>query len=272
MAVTSVQRDTFRNGSKTYYSSSLFFPQGARDDVYALYGFVRVADNFVDAVPQDASGFHAFTERYQRALAGMESGDGIIDAFVEVMERKQFKPEWVDSFLHAMELDLTKSTYQTIDETIDYIYGSAEVVGLFMAQILGLPAESHYAARMLGRAMQYINFIRDIQEDRALGRRYLPLTETTLPDLQEETARSQPREFIRFIRSQIDRYRDWQHEAEEGYRYIPRRFLIPIKTASDMYKWTAEQIREDPFVIFSRKVKPAKYRILLAALGNSFGL
>jgi len=62
----------------------------------------------------------------------------------------------------------------------------------------------------------------------------------------------------------------WQREAEGGYRFIPYRYLLPIKTAADMYIWTAKQIERNPMVVYERQVKPPKLRIVLQALYNSF--
>ncbi len=260
----------FREGSKTYFNSSRFFPPEVRRDVYVLYGFVRVADNFVDAVPQKKAAFYAFSERYSRGMAGETTGDPIVDSFVELADRKGFAPEWTDAFLRSMEWDLTKNTYHSLDETLDYVYGSAEVVGLFMARVLDLPPEADRSAAMLGRAMQFINFIRDIDEDNDLGRTYLPIDETALPDLTEATATKNPKEFCAFVHRQLERYRGWQKEAEAGYRFLPRRLLIPIKTAGDMYNWTGEEIAADPFVVFRRKVKPRRRRIVIRGVRNTF--
>jgi phytoene synthase len=120
--------------------------------------------------------------------------------------------------------------------------------------------------------MQYINFIRDIDEDRTLGRRYLPLEGTPLESLDREHVRSHPQQFNEFLRHHLDKYRIWQREAEEGFRYIPRRYLIPIKTASDMYNWTARTIEGNPLVVFQRKVKPSKSRIWWTVLANALGM
>jgi 15-cis-phytoene synthase len=269
MKIDNVHYETFKKGSKTYFNSSIFFPPEVRKEVFILYGFVRVADNFVDAVPPDAESFYAFRDKYRRALAGEHTGDVIVDDFVGLMKRKNFKPGWVDAFLRSMEMDLGKSEYDTLDETLEYIYGSAEVIGLFMASILKLPEESFHAARMLGRSMQFINFIRDIGEDLELGRRYIPLTGSTLTSLKREETAENPDEFIRFHRMQIDLYKKWHAEAEQGYTYIPRRYLIPIKTAEDMYLWTADKIAEDPFIVYEKKVKPSKLRIITRIIRNS---
>jgi phytoene synthase len=126
-----------------------------------------------------------------------------------------------------------------------------------------------HSARLLGRAMQYINFIRDIAEDNTFGRTYLPISETSMETLSEKEARANPEEFRRFIGAQIERYLTWQAEAEAGYPFIPRRYRVPIKTAGDMYKWTGQVIAADPFVVFDRKVKPNRARIVFTGLFNT---
>ncbi len=261
----------FQQGSKTYFYSSLFFPTYTKKDVFTLYGFVRKADNYVDSIPQDANGFYEFKNKYYRALNGEITDDIVIDSFVDLSTRKNFDKKWVDAFLNSMEMDITKTRYQTLDETIDYIYGSAEVIGLMMAKIMNLPEESYDCAKYLGRAMQYINFIRDISEDIRLGRIYFPSTELEkhgLLNLDYETVKNQPEKFSAFIQEQLSRYCEWQNKAEEGYRYIPKRYLVSIKTASEMYKWTAEQIYKNPLIVYGLKVKPRIFKILSTTIMN----
>ncbi len=260
----------FRQGSTTYFNSTRFFPADVRRDVFLLYGFVRKADNFVDALPQDADGFRRYREQWLHAGEGKPSGDPVIDGFVDLSRRRSFERSWTEAFLGAMEQDLTVKEYSTLEETIGYMYGSAEVIGLFMCRIMGLDREADYPARMLGRAMQYINFIRDIDEDLSLGRRYLPVADTALERLDRDYVLAHPDRFRQFHRIQIDRYRKWQAEAEEGYRYIPWRYLVPIKTAADSYLWTAGVIEKDPLVVFRRKIKPHKRQVLLRGMANLF--
>lgn len=269
MKATAAQYEVFRQGSQTYFNSSRFFPRKFRDEVAILYAFVRTADDFVDAVPQDPEGFEAFAEGYSRARDGIASEDHIIQSFVELERERRFDPEWTQAFLHSMRLDLHKQVYETLEETLEYVFGSAEVIGLYMARMMGLPRDADHPAAMLGRSMQFINFIRDIDEDNSLGRTYLPIGETGMNDLRAPSAEASPAEFTSFIRHQVERYQFWQREAEQGYAYLPRRFRIAIKTASDMYNWTGEQIAKNPFLVFTRKVKPKKGRIVLRALGNA---
>lgn len=266
--VQDIHSQTFRRGSKTYYNSTRFFPAAVRHDVYMLYAFVRTADNFVDNRPQDAAGFDAFEQAYRHALSGTPAGDPIIDGFIELAQRREFDPAWTDAFFASMRSDLGDGRRTKLEQSIEYMYGSAEVIGLFMARITELPREADHAARMLGRAMQYINFLRDIAEDNELGRIYLPIEESELESLSFAEARAKSRQFATFVRAQLERFYAWQAEAEAGYRFIPRRYRVPIKTAADMYKWTGRQIARDPFVVFQRKVKPGRGRIVACGLAN----
>ena len=263
----------FRNGSKTYYFGSFFFPKAVKNDVYALYGFVRIADNLVDDAPVDPARFYSFRETYTKAFTtGDPSGDLIIDSFLELQTRKGFDPAWTEAFLDSMEHDLIQSTCDTLDETLTYIYGSAEVIGLFMAKIMDLPEASYPAAAMLGRAMQYINFIRDIEEDNGLNRRYLPLTDTSLTSLDAASVSANPEEFNRFVRQEIKRYISWQKDAAKGYHCIPRRYRIPIMTAADMYCWTARRIEKNPLIVFKQQIKPTKTKIMRKGFAHIFGI
>ena len=261
----------FKKGSRTYFYSSIFFPSPVRNNVFVLYSFVRKADNFVDAVPQDASGFYKFKKEFEESCTGKRSDDIVIESFTSLMKRSGIKKEWVDSFLESMEMDITKHSYKTIDDAVKYMYGSAEVIGLMMSRLLCLKDGHEYSARMLGRAMQYINFLRDINEDNSLGRLYIPediMMKYNLKTLTLEESKSKKKEFTIMMQSEIARYLEWQREGEKGFTYIPKFLLIPIKTASDMYRYTAKVIYRDPFVIYRKKVKPSIFRILFQTLLN----
>jgi phytoene synthase len=261
----------FKEGSKTYFYSSIFFPTYIKKDVFTLYGFVRKADNYVDSIPQDINGFYEFKEKYYQAINGKKTNDIVINLFASLVRKKDFDPKWVDAFFKSMEMDITNSTYRTINETLEYIYGSAEVIGLMMGKIMNLSEESFNCARYLGRSMQYINFIRDIAEDVKLNRVYFPQTDLKkfgIEKLDYEYILNNRDKFNEFIKKQLMYYCNWQSIAEEGYKYIPKRYLIPVKTASEMYNWTAEQIFKDPMIVYVKKVKPQVSKIVSTTIMN----
>jgi phytoene synthase len=170
-----------------------------------------------------------------------------------------------------MQADLEGKQYRKLDDSLWYVYGSAEAVGLMMAKLMNLTPESYNYAKVQGRAMQWVNFIRDLQEDNEMGRRYFPMEDLkacNLKDLSEATARKNPAAFRRLMKLELKRYQEWQDEARKGLFYIPGMLRPALTAAIDMYDWTAAQIAKDPFVVFTRKVKPTKRQVLAAGLRN----
>ena len=272
------EKDIFRKGSTTYYFSSIFFPKKIKDDVFRLYSFVRIADDYVDVVPANKKAFLGLRKRWEFAIKDPKFDtsttdedsidERVIKNIVFVARKYDFDNAWVESFLDAMQADLDKRTYKTMKDTIWYMYGSAEVIGLMMAKIMGLPDKSLEYAKMQGRAMQYINFIRDIQEDNDLGRSYFPQDELKkfgLKNLSKKSTKENPQAFALFMSAQLDHYDTWQNEADKGMQYIPKRLRVPLQTAVDMYNWTAESIRSNPEIVFTMKVKPKKRHVIWKA-------
>ena len=261
----------FHQGSRTMFYSSLFFPKKIRNDVFICYAFVRRADDLVDTLPKNNEGFYKFKHKYEQAKQGITSGDIVIDSFIDLERRKRFDSSWTEAFLNSMEMDLTKTTYDTVQELLDYVYGAAEVMGLYMTNILGINKEAYPYARYLGRSMQCINALRDIAEDIKLGRSYIPiedLKEHGLKNLKYQYIKHHPDKFTDLINTHITRFCYWLEIAEKGYHFMPKRYLISVKTAMDMYQWTAEQILKNPFIVYEWKVKPWITHILTTVIAN----
>lgn len=155
--------------------------ESIREDIYNIYGFVRLADEIVDTFydQNQEDLFDHFCQETEASIKKKFSINPVLHAFQKTVWRYDIPLHLIDSFLRSMEMDLKKTTYdaQSYD---DYIYGSAEVVGLmclcvFCGDRKELFSELEPYARSLGSAFQKINFLRDIksdQEDR--GRTYFP--------------------------------------------------------------------------------------------------
>lgn len=276
------ERSIFKNGSTTFYICAQFFPKHVKQDVYDLYSFLRVADDYVDQAPPDTEAFYRFRKKWETAITneslsnssepGILLDDLVIKNMVDLTRKHNFELSWVSAFLDSMEADLTVRKFLTMKDTLNYVHGSAEVIGLMMARVMNLPEAAQEAAMLQGRAMQYINFIRDIAEDNRLGRCYFPaedLKQFGLKNLTQKTAQSNPRQFADFIYFQIQRYNSWQLQADTGYKYIPRKLQIPLRASIDMHDWTARQILQDPFIIYESKVKPSRVRIMYTILTSA---
>jgi 15-cis-phytoene synthase len=275
----SIEKQIFKQGSTTYYFSSRFFPRRIRKDVFRLYSFVRVADDYVDQPIPEKQEFlklkklwdkfkqdDSFNTRQHKADTINER---VIKNIIHLCRHYNFDLAWVEAFFDSMQADLDKKQYKTLDDTLWYVYGSAEVIGLMMARIMRLPQPAYEYAKMQGRAMQYINFLRDAEEDSDLGRCYFPredLKTFGLHDLSRVHVTVNPQNFKDFMAFQLQRYDAWQAKAEKGFKYIPRRIRIPLKTAVDMYDWTAAEIAADPFAVYHRKVKPKRHHVVRRGL------
>lgn len=257
----------FRRSSRTFYYASKLFPRTVRDNVATLYAFVRTIDDLVDRPNPDVDGFYRAWELTMRALDGEETGVWYIDSFAKLSRIRGFRLEHIEAFMRSMEMDLYIRSYTTFRDLLEYIYGSAEVIGLFMAKIMELPEEAYESAMRLGRAYQFINMVRDIGEDLMLGRIYIPME-----DLERFGVRClcDSPEFREMIRFEVRRFYSMIREAEQGYRYLPRKYLIPIKTASDLYKWAARVIYRKPSLVLQprSRVKPSPIRSISYGIAN----
>lgn len=259
----------FKKGSKTFFYSSFFFPKNVKEDVSALYAFVRLVDDFVDSVPALREEFFNFKNLYYEDLKGKPSNVLVIDEFVTLQKKYMFKQEWIDAFLLAMESDLNIQKMQMMKDAEDYMYGSASVVGFMMCRILGIKEEAYPYANKLGQAFQYINFIRDIAEDNTLNRQYLPnenLKKHNLANLSFDYIKQNQENFNKFIRAELDYFYKLIDQAKVGFKFIPKRYRIPIEIATNLYIYTARIIYKNPSIIYQVKVKPSKTRIFYEAL------
>ncbi len=184
-----------KNVTKTYstsFSAAVrMLAPSIRQDIYNIYGFVRFADEIVDSFHDYDKKllFDAFEADLKRAISDKISLNPILNAFQHTVHQYQIPMALIDAFMKSMRLDLTKTVYETRGEYEQYIYGSADVVGLMCLKVFvnGNQAkydELEFAAMKLGSAFQKVNFLRDLKADHdELNRTYFP--DTDLNELDE---------------------------------------------------------------------------------------
>lgn len=167
--------------STSFSLGILLFNKSIRPAIYAIYGFVRYADEIVDTFhqyPQETL-LNEFEKEYHKALERKISLNPILNSFQEVVLTYNLQ-SFVQDFLKSMGKDLSQSTYTTQKEYEKYIYGSADVVGLMCLRVFVNNKESKYLelkpyAMKLGSAFQKVNFLRDLKDDlQGLERSYFP--------------------------------------------------------------------------------------------------
>ncbi len=228
-----------RQYSTSFSLGIRLFPVRYQLAIYGIYGFVRMADEIVDT-------FHDFNkkdllERFQtetfRAIQEGISTNPILHSFQHVVNQYAIDQALIDSFLHSMRMDLTRKTF-TQQQYQEYIYGSAEVVGLMCLQVFCFPDQSRYLqlkkpACYLGSAFQKVNFLRDIGSDLDIRNRIY------LPDVKNKEEISGEHKLR--IEREIDQ--EFQ-EALDGIKKLPASVRLAVFSVYCYYVALFEKLRK----------------------------
>ncbi len=171
--------------STSFSLASKMLSDTIRQDIYNIYGFVRFADEIVDTFHDynKQELFDDFEREMYKAIENKISLNPILNAFQKTVHQYNIQPELYEAFMKSMRLDLHKTDYLTDQEYKDYIYGSADVVGLMCLKVFVKGDEKKYnalkeSAMHLGSAFQKVNFLRDLKADyEDLNRTYFPNTD-----------------------------------------------------------------------------------------------
>jgi phytoene synthase len=213
-----------------------------RDAIYSIYGFVRFADEIVDS-------FHGydkevliddFEKEYYKAYTYGISLNPILNSFQQTVKEYNITDDMIQSFLKSMKLDLVKSDYNSQEEYEEYIYGSADVVGLMCLKVFVSGQENKYEelkseAMRLGSAFQKVNFLRDLKDDNLLlNRNYFPGVDLKSFDENAKTA----------IINEIEE--DFRI-AYQGIVKLPMEAKFGVYTAFVYYKKLLTKLKNTPY-------------------------
>ena len=260
---------------KTYYLATLLLPPEKRPFVHALYGFARYADEIVDDLASTLStsekevALRNWSEQLLSDLVSGKSSDHIGAALVDTVNRFNIPIDHFRAFLHSMAMDISVSRYESYSDLMEYVYGSAAVIGLEMVPILGALSEDAYpAAEKLGIAFQLANFIRDVGEDLDRGRIYLPLDELRSFNVTEEMLHERvlTPEIKAALTFNIDRVRQLQREAKPGIALLAPESRACIEAASELYCGIVDEVEKIDYQIFKRRAKTSTARRLSVAI------
>ena len=186
-------RKVLKTHSTSFFIVTRFLPKFMRDEVELVYGSVRFPDEIVDSFDikndEKKALLSNWRNKYRLALESGSFEDSInkdvpilLAGFTEVVKKYSIPSSYYESFLDAMELDVEPRDFEDTDDLINnYVYGSAIVVGYFLAYVYGSSQIDNFeetlkSSKELGIALQLTNFIRDINEDLKRGRVYIPKT------------------------------------------------------------------------------------------------
>lgn len=238
-----------------------------QNDIYAIYGFVRFADEIVDT-------FHDYDkelllDEFENDLnKSIERGislNPILNSFQQVVHKHKIDHALIDHFMKSMRADLNKQEYKSLEEYEDYIYGSADVVGLMCLKVFVQGDKERYEelkapAMRLGSAFQKVNFLRDLKDDTEnLHRSYFPHIQGSIIDRETKDK----------IIAEIN---DDFHEAYIGIKQLPMEAKFGVYTAYIYYKKLLRKLnRTDASEIIEKRIRisnPMKMFLLTKSFVN----
>ncbi len=244
----------------TYYAATLLLPRVKRHHVHALYGFCRYADDIVDdldeAPVEDRE--RALAELGDRFFTDLERGDSedeVLKAVVHTVNAFDINPDCFRRFLRSMTMDLTVERYETFDDLLDYMDGSAAAISEMMLPILEPTSGAALRhARDLGIAFQLTNFLRDVAEDLDRGRVYLPQEDLKRFDADPTERRMTPawRALMAF---EIRRTREYYASADRGIPMLPASSARCIRAARRLYAEILDRIERQGGDVFTSRAR-----------------
>ena len=269
------RRETFRH-AKTFYFASLFLSREKRRACYAIYAFCRYIDDLVDrhAVTGDVerSAVTRIIARWQgdldRAYAGEPVDTPVMIAWADTLRRFRIDRSLSDTVIEGVMSDLRPGVrYTTFAELHDYCYKVASVVGLMTCQVFGYSdtAALRHAVD-LGIAMQLTNILRDVGDDIAHNRIYLPLDELRSFGLDESdiVSGSITPAFRDMMRSQITRAHSYYDSADRGIPMLECDSRLTVILMSRNYRRILLAIERNNYDVFSRRASVPLHRKLFA--------
>jgi len=260
-----------RNGT-TYYRATTVLPAVKRHHVHALYGLCRHADDIVDDLGNVAPDVRAkaladFGDRFFEDLEAGDSDDLVLKATVHTVRAFRIDPDCIRRFLASMAMDLTVSRYETYDDLLVYMDGSAAVIGEMMLPILE-PSDpaAREPARELGNAFQLTNFLRDIAEDLDRDRVYVPQEDVRRFGAEDAFAtRTATPEFVELMRFEIERTRALYRYADTGIGLLPERSARCIRAARLLYSQILDEIEALDHDVFRARARVPGWRKVATA-------
>jgi len=277
MAIVDASRLIIKQGSKSFAAAAKIFDTETRENAYMLYAWCRHCDDVIDnqelgfgSKPQSAETTQTILDelklKTEAAIRGEQSEDPVFEGLRYVLAHNEIPGRYALELLDGFAMDAGEHRYQTLEDTLQYCYYVAGVVGIMMAYVMGTrdPAALQRATD-LGIAFQLTNISRDVREDAEIGRVYLPeewLTEAGIPvdDLLNPCYAKALTCVIDRLLNEADKY---YASANEGLRSLGFRSAWAVAAARGVYRAIGDTVRDRGVRALQERVIVRKRRKLL---------
>lgn len=271
-------------GASSFAMASRLFDRPLREDVRQLYAWCRYCDDEIDgqdhgqgmappARPEQRARLERLRLLTDAALSGEPVSEPAFAALQRVARKHSFRRDWPVALLDGFALDVQEHEFRYVEDTLDYCWRVAGVVGVMMAVMMGTRDDGALRrAQDLGIAFQLTNICRDLREDAAQGRIYLPRTAleaiggTTTPRDLEDVRR--PAAAYHAVRELLILAEAYYDSARVGLRALPFRAALAVAVARALYREIGRRIlRGGPAALSTRMRVPTHAKAWLVARG-----
>jgi phytoene synthase len=243
-----------------FYYSFLLLPKEKREAILTLYDFCRRTDDIIDnddSRERKSAALQEWREQLIHSLNGQPK-DPRLARITSVVKRFSIADSLLLELIDGVGMDIAKRRYETFEELYPYCYRVASTVGLMSIEIFGYcsPDARQYAIN-LGIALQLTNILRDLRFDLADGRMYLPQADLKQHGCSEEDLLSEKlsTSFLRLIRFECNRAREYFHTARSYLRKDDLRFLYPAEAMARIYEKLLTRIEERPEDVYGQEIR-----------------
>lgn len=286
-ALVAAAHESIRKGSKSFAAASRLFDRTTRERVWLLYAWCRACDDIADEQDHGGASSPGSLDPESRlatirtltelAMAGEATGTPAFDALGVVMRETPVTPAMVEDVLAGFALDAADWRPRTEADMLRYCYHVAGSVGVMMAAVMGVPADDEDTldrACDLGLAFQLANIVRDVWEDDANGRCYLPqewLAEADIPP-GEVTKPHYRHALVPLVARACALARDYEASARVGAAQLAFRQRWAVLSAAGIYGGIAREVERLGIHAWDHRVsvsRPDKLRLVAQALGEA---
>jgi len=267
-------RRVARRRAKNFYYSFVLLSRPQRNAMCAIYAFMRYCDDLSDEPGATRAGIERWRAEMEEALAGRFSGHPVWPAFYHTVRRFGIPHDYLREMIDGVVSDLEPRRFQTFDELYRYCYQVASVVGLTVIHIFGFDTPSAPPlAEKCGVAFQLTNILRDIREDVARGRVYLPQEDLARFGVSEEdlAAGNRSPAFLQLMQFEADRAHFYYRESQPLLDLIHPRSRPSLWALITIYSRLLDRIEAGGYDVFRKRVRLSAFEkswiIVKALLG-----